>query len=135
MFLQHACDYNAAPKDNQIGLGFDRGSGSVGRHCLYRKSTPELSFDYLEEFWDTYKGKRKFATVIIESGHSFYERNHEFIDEDLIKFLTSMEAKGNLENTIVQLYSDHGDHLHVFWEYTPSGMIEKTHPASFMILP
>jgi phosphoglycerol transferase MdoB-like AlkP superfamily enzyme len=71
----------------------------------------------------------------INSAHSFYEKNSEFVDERLFEFLIKFHAKGYMKDTIIQLYSDHGDHLHVLLEYTESGMMEKTHPPLFMIIP
>ena len=39
-----------------------------------------------------------------------------------------------MKDTIIQLYSDHGDHLHSLLEYSPSGMMKKTHPPLIMIM-
>ena len=134
-FFNAACDYNACPKDNQQSIGFDKGAYSVGRHCLYRREVVDLTFEYTHKFFKTYEGKRKFAFFQILAGHSFFEKNHEFIDEHMINFFENMDKDGFLDNTIIQLYSDHGDHLHALWGFTPSGIVEKTHPMAFTIVP
>lgn len=94
-----------------------------------------MTLDYVYKFFKTYQGKRKYAFFQILAGHSFYEKNHEFIDEHLIVFLEKLEKDGFLKNTIIQLYSDHGDHLHSLFAFSPSGLVEKFHPAQFTILP
>jgi len=106
-----------------------------GRHCLYGKEQIEMTLDYIYKFFETYKGKRKFAQFITESAHSYFDKNGEYIDNHLIDFLEKMDKAGHLDNTIVQLYSDHGDHIHVLFEYAPSGMVEKVHTEAFTIIP
>lgn len=94
-----------------------------------------MTLDYVHDFFKVYKGKRKYAYIPILAGHSFIEKNHEFIDEHVSKFLKNLEEEGFLKNTIVQFYSDHGDHLNGLLRDTPSGRIERTHPMHFTILP
>lgn len=94
-----------------------------------------MTLDYVHDFFKIYEGKRKYASISIVGGHSFYERNHEFIDEHLVQFLKNLEKGGFLKNTILQLYSDHGDHIHRFFTDTPSGKVEVYHPMLFTILP
>lgn len=94
-----------------------------------------MTFDYIYDFFKIYKGKRKYASLSIVSGHSFFEKNHEFIDEHLVKFLENLEREGFLKNTIIQLYSDHGDHAHRFLTETPSGKIERMQPIHFTVIP
>ena len=73
--------------------------------------------------------------IQIVSGHGFIESNHIYNDESIAPFLKRMDEQGFFDNTIVQLYADHGDHIHLLLEYSPSGMVEKTHPPLFMIVP
>jgi arylsulfatase A-like enzyme len=94
-----------------------------------------MTLDYVYKFFDTYKGKRKFMQFITESAHSYFDKNGEYIDEHLSAFLWKMDKAGHLDNTIVQIYSDHGDHVHVFFEYSPSGIVEKLHTELFTIVP
>jgi arylsulfatase A-like enzyme len=46
-----------------------------------------------------------------------------------------MDEKGHLDNTIVYLYSDHGDHLNFLTLKTQSGQGERMNPAMFVMLP
>lgn len=87
-----------------------------------------MTLDYVHDFFKVYKGKRKYAYIPILAGHSLLEKNHEFIDEHLVKFLENLEKDGFLNNTIIQLYSDHGDHLNGLLRETYSGRVERTHP-------
>jgi hypothetical protein len=48
MFYQHACDYNAMPKDNPLSFGFTRGPYAVSRKCLFQRDLTGASFEYME---------------------------------------------------------------------------------------
>lgn len=62
----------------------------------------------MEEFFETYKTKRKFFTLRINAAHEFTTQNNFYIDPKIEKALRNLDAKGHLEDTIVWIYSDHG---------------------------
>jgi arylsulfatase A-like enzyme len=94
----------------------------------------DLSFEYALKYFDTYKEQRKFLHLQDISSHSVFEGNIEFVDEKLFAFLVEFEKRGHLKDTIIHLYSDHGDHISPL-AYTTSGASEKYHPMSYMIIP
>ena len=46
-----------------------------------------------------------------------------------------MDKKGHLDNTVVYLYGDHGDHMNFLFHNKKSGFSEKLNPALFVMLP
>jgi Protein of unknown function (DUF229) len=100
-FINHACDLNIAPKGKAEIVGCGKGIFTVGKHCLYGKEMTEHNFDYALKFFDTYRDQRKFLHISINSAHSFYEKNTEFVDAKIFDFWMEFEKQGHLKNTIV----------------------------------
>ena len=94
-----------------------------------------MTFQYVMDFFDKYKGFRKYMKALNLSAHSFYEGNAGFVDEVLFDFLIKFEKAGHMRDTMIQIYSDHGDHVHTLFQYSNSGMSEKLHPPFFIIMP
>jgi len=54
------------------------------------------------------------------------------IIEDMLQYL---DKNGHLENTILYIYSDHGDHINPIGYKTISGKVERFNPFFFMMVP
>lgn len=94
-----------------------------------------MAFDYTLQFWETYEGKRKFFSTRITEPHEFTAETNKYVDEEIADFLNKMKVKNYLNNTIVHLYSDHGDHINfILWE-TDSGQVEKRNPFYALMIP
>ena len=46
-----------------------------------------------------------------------------------------MEKEGHLENTVLEVFGDHGDHLNYAIEYTESAINEKSNPLLVVTVP
>ena len=105
--------------------------------CYYQRDVTEMQADYFLQFWDTYPGKRKFFDMHLISGHNFLGNSHKYIDQELEKLFSKLLARDDkfFENTIVNFFSDHGDHMGFPWIATYSGIVERHEPFFFQILP
>jgi len=95
----------------------------------------EMSFDYMYQYWNTYRGKRKFMINKIVAAHEFSGENSRYTDIELAKVLEKMDSEELLDNTIIYLYSDHANHINFLMLTTRSGYAEKMNPMFFMIMP
>ena len=135
MFYQPACDYNNMPKVNGLSFGLGKGPYTVALNCFMKRDLTEISFDYTKKFFDTYKTKRKMFSMRIIAAHELTGENSRYLDQHLAHFLEEMDSAGHLDNTIVYIYSDHGDHINYVLADSVSGSIEKMNPFFFAMLP
>jgi len=63
---------------------------------------------YITDIWDEHPERRN---DIVQQIRAYHYGSLTFIDRQVSKILKSLEAKGELENTIVIWTSDHGSHL------------------------
>ena len=135
MFFQLSCDYNMMPLQNPISFGLGRGPYTMSRNCFMGEDLTKHTLEYMHQFFNVYKNDRKYYEVRLISGHEFSGENLQFIDEHLSDSLHRLQAEGHLDNTIVYLYSDHGNHLNfLFWK-TRSGVSEIMNPFMFVMVP
>lgn len=85
------------------------------------------------QFFETYKGKRKFFNQRNIGPHEVTGGVNRYIDDELEKTLKIMKNRGYLKNTILMIFSDHGNHLNVGVRYSQSGDAELFNPFFFMI--
>ena len=73
----------------------------------------------------------------LASGHNITGESNDFIDQELEQLFTNLqETDPNFfENTVVTIYSDHGDHVFKPLVHTYSGRMEQYTPFMFMIVP
>ena len=57
------------------------------------------------------------------------------IDPEITRFLEKLDKEGHLENTIVRIFSDHGDHVNPIGYETVSGISERYNPFMFTMIP
>lgn len=82
------------------------------------------------------------------SGHNSLAESHRYIDRELEAFFfeASKDSKNSkyskrskmrnlFDNTIINIYSDHGDHMGYPLVLTYSGLIERHKPAFLQIIP
>lgn len=135
MFMP-SCDPNLLPWKNRFTFGFGRGPYTVHRNCYLKKDLIDYVLDYTKQFFQTYKESRKFYTLRIIDAHEMTgELTSEVIDPKIEEFLKYLEQNGHLENTIVHLYSDHGDHVNPIAFKTESGLNERFNPFYVMMVP
>lgn len=133
--IQLACDYNNFPKENGLGFFFTPGPYTASRKCFMKKDLSQFSFDYTLDFFRMYREERKFFTLRLIDPHEFTEEVGGFLDDPLSRFLSKMIEEGHLDNTIVYLNSDHGDHINFLLSDTPSFRSERFNPFLVVLLP
>jgi len=74
-----------------------------------------MSFDYMTQFWRTYKGKRKFMINKIVAAHEFTGEKSRYTDVMLAKLFN--------------------DHVNFLIYGTRSGFTERMNPFFMMIMP
>jgi membrane-anchored protein YejM (alkaline phosphatase superfamily) len=135
MFYQPSCDWNNMPKKDPFTFGFGRGPYSVSRNCFVKQDLSSMSLEYMYKFWKTYPEDRKYFTARIISAHEFSGENSRFLDPVLAEWLEKFDSEGLLDDTIVNLYSDHGDHIDFLMWKTKSGYSELMNPFMFIMVP
>lgn len=136
-FGEWACDENLFPTENPFNLYY--GPYGMEHRCFYKRDITEIQTDYVKQFWSLYSEKRKFMYMRLVSGHNAVAESHRYIDKE-IEALLYEASKGTkmgdfFENTIINIYSDHGDHIGYPMVLSYSGIIERHKPFFFQIIP
>ncbi|CAB4007103.1 predicted protein [Paramuricea clavata] len=105
----------------------------TNRYCYGSEKIYNYHFDLARKFYEQYPDRRKFLFHFTDASHSDFNAA-QYIDEDLLKFMTEFKNKGYLKNTLLIVMGDHG------WRYgdfrqTVQGKLEERLPLFTMILP
>ncbi|XP_052820498.1 uncharacterized protein LOC128246349 [Mya arenaria] len=106
----------------------------ISYNCYNGMSRHSLQINYLKQFLDLYKGKRRFALSMINVLCHNTEKNLQYGDDDLHDFLRWMENEGHLNNVVFIIFGDHGNRLSKI-RRTPVGYLEDRMPLLQMIIP
>lgn len=136
LFYQMACEENLFPKIRP----YNAVTGPYGykHRCFFRRDASEVQLDYVQQFWKLYPKKRKFYLVGLVSGHNLTGESHRYIDIELEKMFNNFlnDDENNIfKDTIINIYSDHGDHIAFPLITTKSGKVNKHSPFFFQIIP
>ena len=114
-----------------------KGYNSVIRRCLYGHDSYEYILNYTKLFWKTYEGNRRFARMIIMDSHEATGEVINMLDKPLADFLDEFYKNGDLNDTIIFMFSDHGNHMspHLSLMPTDDLEIEKIMPFFFIMVP
>ena len=118
-FVHPGCDYNSFQKKS-FGFLYDRGPFSSARKCFMKRDTLEYSFQYMFDFFNTYKEERKYFKLRMIDPHEGTEELTRLIDQQVADMFTRMIEAGHMDNTLVHFYSDHGDHMNYLIKDTES---------------
>ena len=88
-----------------------RGAYSLLKRCFYGKEIHDYQFEYGEKFWKTYINEKKFLRLSFNDAHESTFEVIKYLDEPLFNFLNGFYNKGYLNDTILFLLSDHGNHM------------------------
>ena len=93
--------------------------------------------EYSNLFWNTYKGNRRFLRLSSMDSHEATGELVSLFDEPLTNFLDNLYKNGDLNDTVLFLFSDHGNHMALHLTLLPAEdlEIEKIMPFFFIILP
>lgn len=110
---------------------------SLIKKCLFGKDLNEHSLDYLKSFWEAYIEQYKLFLYQTLDGHEPTGQLIGYFDEILYNFINEFYSKGWLNDTIIILFSDHGQHLSgpLYLFDSQDFFFERSLPTLFMILP
>lgn len=123
------------PFDDPAGKIFSYGPFSLSRNCFAGRSLESYAFEYADQFFKTYPKDRKFFTTRITAPHEGTMESGKFVDVELRKLLDKLDSRGDLDNTLLVMYSDHGNHLNRIILNTVSGETESKNPFFFVMVP
>ena len=133
---QIACDPNNFPLENPFSFGIAKGPYGARRKCFQKRDLLAYSVDYAMQFFDTYKDKRKYFSLRATDAHEFTgELANMSIDPEVTRLMEHLDKGGHLDNTIVRIFADHGDHVNPIGYKTVSGKVERYNPFMFTIIP
>jgi hypothetical protein len=129
------CDPNFFRPENPFPI--HKGNCGIIRRCLYGYDTFHYLLEYSNLFWKTYKGNRRFLRLSSMDSHEATGELVSLFDEPLTNFLDNLYQNGDLNDTVLFLFSDHGNHMALHLTLLPADdlEIEKIMPFFFIILP
>ena len=107
------------------------------RKCLFGKDLTQHSLKYLETFWSTYLNQNKMFLFETLDGHEPTGELIGYFDETLFHFLNKFYSKGYFKDTVILLFSDHGQHLNgpLYLLDSQDFYSERSLPVLFLIIP
>lgn len=99
------CDPNYLNPENRFTLW--NGAYSPRIKCLYEQPTFSYVVNYTNQFWEKYKGEKKFFRAGNINAHEGTDEVIKYDDDLFVKFFEEFELNGNFENTMVIIFSDH----------------------------
>ena len=129
------CDPNYSNPGNPFPI--DYGNCAIVRRCLYGLDTFDIIFNYSKLFWRTYKGNRRFLRLSSMDSHEATGELVKLMDDSLTDFMDDLYKNGDLNDTIIFLFSDHGNHMAIHLSILPTDdlEIEKIMPFFFILVP
>ena len=129
------CEPNYFVPENPFPL--NKGNCAILRRCLYGYDTFYHLFNYSKLFWRTYKDNRKYLRLSSMDSHEGTGELISLMDQPLVDFLDDLYKNGDLKDTALFMFSDHGNHISPHLSLMPSGdvEIEKIMPFFFILLP
>ena len=129
------CDPNYFIPGNPISI--NRGAICIFRRCLYGYDSFHYLFKYSKIFWRTYKENRKFLRLSFMDSHEVTGELIKLVDEPLVEFLDDLLKNGDLKDTALFVFSDHGHHLLSPLMLTPTDDLEmeRIMPFFFLLIP
>ena len=110
---------------------------SLIKKCLFGKQLFQYILDYLESFWLTYRNQNKMFLFQSLDGHEPTGQVIGYIDDIFYNFLTKFYSNGLFKDTVILIFSDHGQHLNGPLYLTESFdfLYELVLPTLFIIIP
>ena len=107
------------------------------KKCLFGKDIFQYSLEYLESFWKNYLKQNKMFLFQSLDGHEPTGEVLGYLDEEFYHFLHNFYSKAFLKDTIVIIFSDHGQHLNgpLYFTKSMDFFYERTLPILILIIP
>lgn len=136
--FQTACNDENSPfiKNDTLDIGTGPGPYTMHLNCLFKRNLLSYNNEYAVSFFDKYRDYKKYFSLNVIDAHEISgELNNLQIDKEISDLLIKLENKGHLDNTIIRIWSDHGDHTSGLSYLTLSGDIERYNPFMSVIVP
>jgi hypothetical protein len=129
------CDPNYNQADNPYTPFL--GPYSIRRRCMHGKDVHDYQLEYGYKFWETYHDMPKLLRMQFIDAHEGSMNVVKYLDDKLANFLSDMESKGMLDDTLLLFMADHGNNMPGFISMMNSQdyNIEKYLPMMFMVVP
>ena len=110
---------------------------SLVKRCLFGKDINEYILEYLESFWTTYLEQYKLFLFQSLDGHEPTGELIGHFDSTFYNFLKKFYSNGWFEDSVLIIFSDHGQHLNgpLYLFDSQDFYIERSLPTLFMIIP
>ena len=119
---------------NRTFSNFD-GVNSIRRRCINGEYVHKRVFSYLKEFWNNHKDYGKMVLAPMQESHEASMDVISTLDPDMAKLINWYKDSGELNNTIIIITSDHGNHMSLYYIFSEIGKLEHKMPELFMIFP
>ena len=107
------------------------------KKCLFGKDLNQYALEYLENFWKNYLDQYKLFLFQTLDGHEPTGELIGHFDKILYDFLNKFYNKGYLKDTVLLIFSDHGQHLNgpLYLFDSQDFFYERSLATLFLILP
>jgi len=131
------CDPNFHKWRRNNQYSYSQGPNSLFRRCFYGRDTYEYVLEYGQKFWKAYEDRPKFLELSFLDSHEPTTEQARYIDDSLVAFLEELDVTGQLDNTVLNIFADHGPHLNgLFLAMELSEFfVNRKYPALFVLLP
>ena len=129
------CEPNYFRPGNPFSIA--KGNCAILKRCMYGYDSFSYLFNYSKIFWRTYKENRRYFRLMIMDSHEFTSELIKLVDEPFVEFLDDLLKNGDLNDTALFLYSDHGLHLFnpIMLTLTDDLKMERVMPFFFILIP
>lgn len=110
---------------------------SLVKKCLFGKDINEYILEYLESFWTVYLEQYKLFLFQSLDGHEPTGELIGHFDSIFYNFLNRFYSNGWLKDTVIIIFSDHGNHLNgpLYLLNSQDFYFERSLPSLFMAIP
>ncbi|EGC31699.1 hypothetical protein DICPUDRAFT_99127 [Dictyostelium purpureum] len=126
------CSPQVFPLERPFGI-FE-GPYSIRRRCLGNKHIHDRIFDYINQIFDNYSKVGKIVSAGLMDAHEGTMEVIKIADKQFNRFL-GQDLKSKLNDTVLILVGDHGQHMGPYYSWTKGGSIEVAFPVLYIILP
>ena len=106
----------------------------TAHYCVHGRKEANIHLDYIEQFTEQFKENPYFAFAFLTRLTHAYLQETKKADNLYADFFQHLSERGNLQNTVVFFYSDHGMRFGSVRE-TFVGKLEERLPYMFILFP
>lgn len=103
-------------------------------NCVGGMAIHNISFNYVQDFCDTYPKRPKFALAVLSYLTHANMNTLSYADDDLVRLLRNLDAKHHINESIVIIFGDHG-YRFSYLRKSLQGKMEERLPFLSIIVP